>query len=153
MAILIGVQKITKAFGATPLFRDLSFTLETGNRVGLIGPNGTGKSTLLKILAGLDSPDSGKISIQRGMTVGYLEQSPQFRAGVTVQEAVLESVAGDWENSAQAMEMLSRLRLNDAAKPVRELSGGWQKRVALARELAKKPDLLLLDEPTNHLDV
>ncbi len=156
MAILIGAQNISKTFAERFLFRDISFAIESGERVGLIGPNGAGKSTLLSILAGKNTPDSGNLSVQRGLRVAYLEQVPKFRAGLTVQEAAMEGSADpfEWEEIARAQELLSKLELAPfAEREVAELSGGWKKRVAIVRELMKQPDLFLLDEPTNHLDV
>lgn len=163
MSILISAYQLKMAFAARPLFDGITFSIESGEKIGLIGPNGAGKSTLLKILAGLISPDEGKLSFQRGLRVGYLEQSPTFRPGVTVREAVLEGAKDpeDGQTVALLEELLSRLSLKgdsesggiSADSHVEDLSGGWKKRVALARELLKQPDLLLLDEPTNHLDV
>jgi ABC transport system ATP-binding/permease protein len=153
MAILVTVQQIRKAFGARPLFENISLAIESGERIGLIGPNGMGKSTLLKILAQETQPDEGTVSFSRGLRVGYLPQVPRFKAGATVVETVLEGVRDpdDWECQLAAEETIAKLSLVDG--PVEKLSGGWKKRVALARELARQPDLLLLDEPTNHLDV
>lgn len=156
MAILLSTQDLTLSFGGRTLFKDLSLALESGERVGLIGPNGTGKSSLMKILAGQLKPDSGSVSYQRGLRVAYLPQVPLFKEGATVLETVMESATDpdEWEEIARAQELISRFELdNDTEKKVSELSGGWKKRVALARELMKNPDLLLLDEPTNHLDV
>lgn len=156
MAILIGAQNISKTFAERFLFKDISFSLESGERVGLIGPNGAGKSTLLSILAGKNTPDSGNLSIQRGLRVAYLEQVPKFRTGLTVQDAAMEGSSDpfEWEEIARAQELMSKLELsNFAEREVAELSGGWKKRVAIVRELMKQPDLFLLDEPTNHLDV
>ncbi len=160
MPILIAAQKIAKSYGARPLFRDLSFGIEEGEHVGLIGPNGAGKSTLLGLLAGRERPDAGEISARRGLRVGWLAQVPAFAAEATVESAILEAHPDpeNWEFQATLQEWLSKLSLDgrEGVGPetrVSELSGGWKKRVALARELAKRPDLLLLDEPTNHLDV
>ncbi len=156
MAILIGAQGISKTFAERFLFKDISFSIESGERVGLIGPNGAGKSTLLSILAGRHTPDMGKLSIQRGLKVAYLEQVPKFKEGQSVQEAAMEGAVDphDWEEIARAQELMSKLELSDfEEKEVSTLSGGWKKRVALVRELMKQPDLFLLDEPTNHLDV
>ncbi|HKY62509.1 MAG TPA: ABC-F family ATP-binding cassette domain-containing protein, partial [bacterium] len=160
MTILIGVQNLAKSYGSRSLFRGLSFSLAEGERVGLLGPNGAGKSSLLRLLAGLSRPDGGEISSRRGLRVGFLEQVPRFAANATV-ESTLQSGADhaeDWDFHASLQEWLSRLELDGSRgvgpeTPLAELSGGWKKRVALARELAKRPDLLLLDEPTNHLDV
>ncbi|MBI2711989.1 MAG: ABC-F family ATP-binding cassette domain-containing protein [Bdellovibrio sp.] len=157
--MLLSVHQLKKAFGARPLFENITFSIETGERIGLIGPNGAGKSTLLKILAGRVSADEGKVSVQRGVRFGFLEQIPLFQPGATVQSTVLEGApaadAHDWEVTLKVDEILSKLSLNElgADTLVDTLSGGWKKRVALARELMREPDLLFLDEPTNHLDV
>ncbi len=159
MAILVSAHQIKKSFGPRPLFEDLTFAIESGERIGLIGPNGAGKSTLLRVLAGEYPVDEGRLSLQKGLRIGFLEQVPRFSSGATVQSVIEGGVANpdDWESIGLAQELMSRLLLDTLesgpATPVEQLSGGWQKRVALARELAKKPDLLLLDEPTNHLDV
>ena len=163
MAILVTARNLSKSFGSRPLFEGVSFTLADGERVGLIGPNGAGKTTLLRILAGADTPDAGELSPRRGLRVGHLEQVPAFAAGRTVREIVLEPAAHltdheqQWRAAGRADELISRLDLAGpqagADTPVDRLSGGWRKRVALARELLREPDLLLLDEPTNHLDV
>jgi ATP-binding cassette subfamily F protein uup len=163
MAILATARNLTKSFSARPLFEDVCFTLSEGERIGLIGPNGAGKTTLLRILAGVDSPDQGELALRRGLRVGHVAQVPAFRPGQTVREAVLEPVAGltdpdhQWQAAARADELIARLDLSGPQAgvdtPTERLSGGWRKRVALARELLREPDLLLLDEPTNHLDV
>ncbi len=160
MAILINAHQISKSFTARPLFEGITFSIESGERIGLIGPNGAGKSTLLRILAGHIKADAGNISFQRGLRVGYLEQVPQFSTDASVETSVLEGARDpyDWEEIARAQEIMSKLSLSgdSLVQPetlVSSLSGGWKKRVALARELVRQPDLLLLDEPTNHLDV
>ncbi len=163
MAILATARNLTKSFSARPLFEGVSFTLAEGERIGLIGPNGAGKTTLLRILAGADSPDRGELALRRGLRVGHVAQVPVFRPGQTVREAVLERAAEfvdadhRWQAEARADELIARLELSGAQAgtdaPVDRLSGGWRKRVALARELVREPELLLLDEPTNHLDV
>ncbi len=163
MGILITATGLTKAFGSRPLFEGIACSVDAGDRIGLIGPNGAGKSTLLSILAGEILPDEGSLAAQRGLRVGYLSQMPAFREGATIRETVLEGAAGvhhgddDWEAGFLADEYIARLSLTTEGRttetPVATLSGGWKKRVALARELVRKPDLLLLDEPTNHLDV
>jgi ATP-binding cassette subfamily F protein uup len=155
MAILLSASNISKAFAARPLFDGITFAIESGERIGLIGPNGAGKSTLLRILASQASPDDGTLSLQRGLRVGFLEQSPKFTPGATVQASILEGTHDpyDWESVVKAEELMSKLSLGDPETLVQNLSGGWKKRVALARELIRNPDLLLLDEPTNHLDV
>ncbi|MEO8054173.1 MAG: ABC-F family ATP-binding cassette domain-containing protein [Acidobacteriota bacterium] len=163
MGILLTTTGLTKAFGSHPLFEGIGCSVDSGDRIGLIGPNGAGKSTLLAILAGEIPPDEGTRSAQRGLRIGYLSQMPVFREGATIRDAVLEGAAGahageeDWEAGFAADEYMARLSLltegRSAGTLVATLSGGWKKRVALARELVRKPDLLLLDEPTNHLDV
>ena len=163
MAILATARNLGKSFSARPLFEGVCFTLAEGERVGLIGPNGAGKTTLLRILAGADSPDQGELVLRRGLRVGHVAQVPEFRPGQSVRQAVLEPAAGlvdaehRWQTEARADELCARLELSGpqagADAPVDRLSGGWRKRVALARELLREPELLLLDEPTNHLDV
>lgn len=169
MAILFSAHDLTKAFGARPLFSGLTFAIESGERIGLIGPNGAGKSTLLRILASEESPDKGTLSLQKGLKVGYLKQTPTFKPGATLLSSVMEGIDPsinspediayeNWEDIALAEECLSKLSLTgpsgyESSTLVDNLSGGWRKRVALARELARKPVLLLLDEPTNHLDI
>ena len=157
--ILIGAQNLGKSFTARPLFSGLSFSIESGQRIGLIGPNGAGKSTLLKILAGQLTAEDGTLSVQRGLRIGYLEQVPTFAPGMTIEACLMEASRDphEWEEMARAQELMSKLSLLEDGRsgetPIDQLSGGWKKRVALARELMRDPDLLLLDEPTNHLDV
>lgn len=158
MAILVNVHQISKSFGVRPLFEGLSFSIESQDRIGLIGPNGAGKSTLLKILAGIEKPDAGQCSVQRGLRVSYLSQVPTFQENATVLSTLLEGAEDpdDWEAMSMAHEWISRLSAGEKIEeeqPVKSLSGGWKKKLALAREILRKPDLLLLDEPTNHLDV
>ncbi|MEK6556377.1 MAG: ABC-F family ATP-binding cassette domain-containing protein [Bdellovibrionota bacterium] len=155
--ILIGAHEISKTYATKPLFRDLTFSIEKGERIGLIGPNGAGKSTLLKILAGQQDIDEGRLSVVKGLKIGFLEQVPKFADGATIFSTINEGISDplDWEEMSRVQEMISKLNLSkfDQETPVANLSGGWKKRVALARELVRQPDLLLLDEPTNHLDV
>ena len=163
MAILATLKDLAKSYGARPLFDGVGFSLSDGERVGLIGPNGAGKTTLLRILAGVETPDAGELAMRRGVVVGHVAQVPVFAPGQTVRGAVLEhalSIADhdrQWRAMALGEELMARLDLSGPQagvdRSVDELSGGWKKRVALARELAREPDLLLLDEPTNHLDV
>ena len=155
--LLLSCDGIGKGFGARPLFENLSFGISEGDRVGLIGPNGSGKSTLLKILAGSEEPDSGIRSLRRGVRMGYVPQDPVFPTGKTIEEVVAEALADDpaedFEKLSRVTITLGRAGFNDPAQAVDILSGGWRKRLAIARELVKKPDILLMDEPTNHLDV
>jgi ATP-binding cassette subfamily F protein uup len=173
VSILVSVHQLSKAFGVRPLFTGLTFSIESGDRIGLIGPNGAGKSTLLRILASEEGLDSGTLSFQKGLKVGFLKQVPEFKEGATLLSTVMEGVHSggnssssadpmeNWEEMAIAQECLAKLSLVGSNAPgaydestlVESLSGGWRKRVALARELARQPDLLLLDEPTNHLDL
>src|SRR3954466_3476107 len=155
--LLLSCDAIGKGFGARPLFENLSFGISEGDRVGLIGPNGSGKSTLLKILAGIEEPDSGIRSLRRGVRMGYVPQDPAFPTGRTVEEVVAEALADDpaedFEKLSRVTITLGRAGFNDPAQAVDILSGGWRKRLAIARELVREPDVLLLDEPTNHLDI
>lgn len=156
MGILISAHRLEKDFASRMLFRGLTFAIEDGDRIGLIGPNGAGKSTLMKMIAGLSSVDGGDLSSSRGTRVALLEQSPTFNDGVTVREALLEATDDpfDFDSMMVVDEVISKFDLSSRAdEQVSSLSGGWKKRTALAREIARKPDLLLLDEPTNHLDV
>ena len=152
MTPYLDVQHLSKSFGALQLFEAISFSIGEGQRVGLIAKNGTGKSTLLSILAGKEGYDSGEIIFRRDLKVGMLEQSPQFDP----QESVLDACfnhQGDPEKVLKAKQVLTKLKIRDLQQPMGQLSGGQQKRVALANVLLTEPDLLILDEPTNHLDL
>ena len=144
-------EAITKAYGEKPLLGGVSLTVAEGEKVGLIGVNGTGKSTLLKILAGEESPDSGSVTYASGARVGYLPQNPDFLSGATILEQVLHA-AGAAHKEFEAKAILTRLGLSDFDRPVSLLSGGQKKRVAMAAALIAPCELLILDEPTNHLD-
>jgi ABC transport system ATP-binding/permease protein len=154
---LLNCEALSKQFGVAPLFERLSFSLYEGDRVGLVGPNGSGKSTLLKILAGSEEADAGTRTIRRGVRIGYVPQDSVFPAGLPVRGVLLEALAGsnleEYEREARAEEVLGRIGFIDALQPVAALSGGWRKRLSIARELVTEPDILLLDEPTNHLDL
>ena len=153
--LLLSCEGISKAYGTRPLFDGLSFGLFEGDRAGLVGPNGSGKSTLLKILSGLETPDRGTRSARGGVRVGYVPQDPVLPAGGTVEDVVAAALAGvdQDERPGRIAQALGRAGFADAREPVDTLSGGWRKRLAIARELAAEPDILLMDEPTNHLDV
>jgi len=153
--LLLGCQDIGKAYGARTLFDGLSFGLVDGDQVGLVGPNGSGKTTLLRILAGVEEPDRGTRILRGGIRVGYVPQDPVFQPGGTV-EAVIAGALGaveEDERPGRIAHALGRAGFADGRAPVDMLSGGWRKRLAIARELAREPDVLLMDEPTNHLDV
>ena len=148
----LDVQHLTKSFGSLVLFRDLSFSIAEGQKVGLIAKNGTGKSTLLSILSGKEGYDEGDIIFRRDLRVGMLEQSPNFDPNESVLDACFNH-QGDPEKVLKAKQVLTQLKIRDMEQPMRQLSGGQQKRVALANVLITDPDLLILDEPTNHLDL
>jgi ABC transport system ATP-binding/permease protein len=154
---IINAQAISKAFGAKPLFEDVSFTISEGDRIGLIGPNGSGKSTLLRILAGTEQPDTGNVAIRKRLQLNYVEQDSRFAPGVTVrsvvESAMQRSVTASGEHGIHFAETLGRAGIEDLDAEAASLSGGWQKRLAIVEALVQSPDVLLLDEPTNHLDL
>jgi ATP-binding cassette subfamily F protein uup len=146
------VQNLTKSFGSLVLFENISFSIAERQRVGLIAKNGTGKSTLLSLLSGKDGYDSGDIIYKRDLKVGFLEQSPVFDPDDSVLDACFNH-QGDEEKVLKAKQILTQLKIRNLQQPMGQLSGGQQKRVALANVLITEPDLLILDEPTNHLDL
>ena len=157
MPPILNAQGLSKAFGATPLFKDISFTVSEGERIGLIGPNGAGKSTLLACLAGEQDADTGEVALRKRARIGYVLQESNFAAGVTVREVLVAALerAGvpEAEREGRLRETGGRVgfaRLEDQAS---SLSGGWKKRLAIAEAVVTQPDVLLLDEPTNHLDL
>jgi len=152
MTPYLDVQHLSKSFGALQLFQDISFSIGEGQRVGLIARNGTGKSTLLSILAGKEGYDSGDMVFRRDLKVGFLEQSPVFDADESVLDACFNH-QGEEEKVLKAKQVLTQLKIKDLTQKMGQLSGGQQKRVALANVLLTEPDLLILDEPTNHLDL
>ncbi|MGZ4731276.1 MAG: ABC-F family ATP-binding cassette domain-containing protein [Terriglobales bacterium] len=157
MPPIINVQEISKAFGANPLFQNVSFTVTEGDRIGLIGPNGSGKSTLLRILAGSEGPDSGEVAFRKRLRVSYVEQDSKFKAGATVrsvaENAMERGAVHATERGTRFAETLGRAGFEDLDAEAAALSGGWQKRLAIVEALVQAPDILLLDEPTNHLDL
>jgi len=154
---IINAQGMSKAFGASPLFQNLSFTISERDRIGLIGPNGSGKSTLLRILAGEIEPDSGEVAVRKRVRLTYVEQDSQFRAADTVrsvvERALDRSAVPAAEHGTRFAETLGRAGFENFDALAAELSGGWQKRLAIVEALVQGPDILLLDEPTNHLDL
>ncbi len=165
---MISISNISKTYGSRSLFKDVGFNLTAGERVALIGPNGSGKSTLLEILAGELSSDSGKITVHKGVSVGYLKQEPQFSGGTTLLAAMFSRIEAKYpvdelfsDNSSfnrpphEAEVILSQLGFSEADfhRKISEFSGGWVMRAELGRLLFENPDILLLDEPTNHLDL
>lgn len=152
MVPYIDVQNLSKSFGAHVLFENISFSISEGQHVGLIAKNGTGKSTLLSILSGKEGYDSGNIIFKRDLKVGILEQNPFFDPKESVLNACFNH-HGEAEKVLRAKQILTQLKIKDLSQPMGELSGGQQKRIALANVLITEPDLLILDEPTNHLDL
>ena len=148
----LDVQNLSKSFGTNTLFHEISFSISEGQKVGLIAKNGTGKSTLLSILTGKESKDGGNIIYKKDLKVGMLEQTPHFNINDTVLDACFNH-NGNEEQVLKAKQILTQLKIKDLNQPMRELSGGQQKRVALANILITNHDLLILDEPTNHLDL
>ncbi len=155
--LLLSCQDIAKSFGARLLFERISLSISEGDRLGLIGPNGSGKTTLLEILAGRQQPDSGAVSVRKLTRLGYVAQDSVFPPQSTVREILAEAAASapldPSERDGLIAETLGKTGFTDAGLPTSSLSGGWRKRLAIAAELVKSPDVLLLDEPTNHLDL
>ena len=148
----LDVQELTKHFGAQVLFDRISFSIAEGQKVGLVAQNGTGKSTLLSILTGKESKDGGACIYRNDLRIGYLEQSPKCDMGESVLDACFNH-EGSPEKILKAKQVLTQLKITDLQKPMGQLSGGQQKRVALANVLITEPDFIILDEPTNHLDL
>ena len=157
MALLLSVRDLSKSYGASPLFRSISFNISEGERWGVIGPNGSGKSTLIEIVAGMRQADAGEVVVRKGVRLSYVAQDSQFQAGdtaaVVVRRALARSNVPDSERARLEYETLGRAGFTDATVLANTLSGGWRKRLAIAEALVANPDILLLDEPTNHLDL
>ncbi len=155
--LLLSCQDLRKAFGAAPLFEGLSFGIFEGDHIGVVGPNGSGKSTLLKILAGLEPPSAGTRSARKRLRLGYVPQDPGLAPETTVASVLHEGVADlgldPHEAEARIAMAMAKAGFVDEAEPTASLSGGFKKRLVIARELLREPELLLLDEPTNHLDL
>ena len=184
MISYLQIENLTKSYGDRLLFGDVTFGINQGDKIGLIAKNGTGKTTLLRIIAGLESPDSGTVTFRSDLRVGYLDQTPAFDPEMTVldacmvpdtpsaiivaeyEKALLEGdqsrieksmqkmeAAGAWNYDERLRQLLTRFHITDMNARMGNLSGGQQKRVALARILLENPDMIILDEPTNHLDI
>ena len=150
---IINIEHISKVFGEKQVFDDISCGIHQGDKIGIIGINGTGKTTLLKIIAGLEEPDQGQVIFQKRLRVTYLPQSPKFPEHATVLSYVADGADGaDWGRESEAKNALNRLGITDHHEEIDHLSGGQKKRVALARTLVNPADVLILDEPTNHID-
>lgn len=154
MSSLLGIHNLHKAYGTEVLYQGISFFITAGDRIGLLGPNGSGKSTLLKIMMDMESPDEGSISRRQGLRVGYVSQAPEFPA-IPIEEVLLQDAphGDEFELQTRARILLSKAQFTDFTQSAATLSGGWKKRLDIARALMQEPDLLLLDEPTNHLDL
>jgi ABC transport system ATP-binding/permease protein len=160
-APLVSVMGAGKSFGAAPLFSNISLHISEGERLGLIGPNGSGKSTLLKIMAGILEPDTGTRTVRKLTRIAFVPQEPEFPAGMTVGQVLEEAIpahgpAHDMdpaERAAAVSVTLGKAGFADGSAAVESLSGGWKRRLSIARALIGNPDVLLLDEPTNHLDL
>jgi ATP-binding cassette subfamily F protein uup len=157
MPPILNAQSLSKAFGAEPLFRNVSFTVNERDRIALIGPNGSGKTTLLRILAGLEPADAGEVALRKRATLAYVPQESVFAAGLSVTQVIEAALDGSGvpalERDARLHETLGRAGFEDFHAQAQALSGGWRKRLAIAEALVKAPEILLLDEPTNHLDL
>ena len=152
MTPLLDVQNLTKSFGSQILFKRVRFSVSEGQKVGLIAKNGTGKSTLLEILTGDEGYDEGNIIYRNNIRISYLKQIPEFNPDESVLDTCFNH-HGDPERILKAKQILTQLHIKNLQQPMKELSGGQQKRVALANALINEPDFLILDEPTNHLDL
>ena len=154
---LISCQNISKTFGVRTLFQNLSIVVSEGERIGLIGPNGSGKSTLVSILAGVEKPDDGIVAFRKNVRVSYVPQESRFNSGETVRsvlnDALLPEEPDEYERESRMNVAAGRVGFDRLDVDAFSLSGGWKKRLAIARELVRNPDVLLLDEPTNHLDL
>lgn len=150
---ILNIEHVSKIFGEKTIFDDVSYGIHEGDKIGIIGINGTGKTTLLKIIAGLEEPDEGQVITQNGLRITYLPQNPVFPPNMTIVDYVADGKwQKDWSTSSEAANVLNKLGITDHEEPIEHLSGGQKKRVALARTLVNPADVLILDEPTNHID-
>lgn len=151
---VLNIEHVSKIFGDKKIFDDISYGIHDRDKIGIIGINGTGKSTLLKIIAGEEETDEGQVISQNGLRITYLPQMPDFPKGAIVQDYVADGKwQKDWSTESEARNILNKLGITEHDVPVEQLSGGQKKRVALARTLVNPSDVLILDEPTNHLDM
>ena len=150
---ILNIEHVSKIFGEKRIFDDVSYGIHEGDKIGIIGINGTGKTTLLKIIAGLEEPDEGQVIRQNGLRITYLSHNPEFPEGATVLDYVTQGKQElDWNTESEAKSILNKLDIKDHQAKIDTLSGGQKKRVALARTLINPADVLILDEPTNHID-
>ena len=153
MAVLLNLDKISKSFGGKALFKDLCLTVNDGDRIGIIGDNGTGKTTLTKIMVNMESADTGNIAIRKNLKAAYIPQVSQYDANASVWDIVAGKATSDFKNAdVKTATALSIVGFDDYAAKVNTLSGGWSKRLDIASGIVNEPELLILDEPTNHLD-
>jgi len=153
LPLILSCQGLTASFGVRPLFEDIALSISDGDRLGLIGPNGSGKSTLLQILAGVRHPDSGSVAMRKGARLGYVVQNVTFEPNLTVRDILNRAVPVDADHDAAIAVALGQAGFENGDAEASSLSGGWKRRLAIARELIVQPGILLLDEPTNHLDL
>ncbi len=155
MANILSVENLTKSYGDRMLFADITFGVDEGDKIGVVARNGTGKTTMLRIIAGDESADSGSVVCRNGLRIGYLPQEPHFAPGATVRSAAMEALpqTSRLDDPEAIMRLLASLGLDEESKPVEKLSGGQRKKLAIARAVIADPELLILDEPTNHLDI
>lgn len=150
---ILNIEHVSKIFGEKVIFDDVSYGIHQGDKIGIIGINGTGKSTILKIIAGLEEPDEGQVITQNGLRITYLPQNPEFPPNSTILDYVADGKwQKDWATASEAANVLNKLGITDHEEKIEHLSGGQKKRVALARTLVNPADVLILDEPTNHID-
>ena len=150
---ILNIEHVSKIFGEKAVLEDVSYGIHEGDKIGIIGINGTGKSTILKIIAGLEEPDEGQVIRQNNLRVTFLPQTPQFPQDSTILDYVADGKwQRDWSTESEARNVLNKLGITDHEEKIDHLSGGQKKRVALARTLVNPADVLILDEPTNHID-
>ena len=153
MAVSLQIENLTKSVGDRMLFADVTFGVNEGDKIGIIAKNGTGKTTMLRCIAGKEASDSGKVTLRSGLRIGMLEQVIEFPSGITVEEAAKPDPDAPEGTGERTVVLLTQMGVTDMQARVDNLSGGQKKRIALARLIASEPDILILDEPTNHLDI